>query len=76
MSEKTHTPTVRKQKVQKSYIKVRLFVFLALAVGLFLVAIFAEQLCPYDPNAQDMAASLYILAVSSPLLALCLCDYL
>ena len=58
MSEKTHTPTVRKQKVQKSYIKVRLFVFLALAVGLFLVAIFAEQLCPYDPNAQDMAASL------------------
>ena len=58
MSERTHTPTVRKQKVQKSYIKVRLFVFLVLAVGLFLVAIFAEQLCPYDPNVQDMAASL------------------
>ena len=58
MSARTHTPTVRKQKVQKSYIKVRLFVFLALAVGLLFVAIFAEYLCPYDPNAQDMSASL------------------
>ena len=57
MSERTHRPTVRKQKVQKSYIKVRLFVFLALAVGLLFVAIFAEYLCPYDPNAQDMSAS-------------------
>lgn len=58
MRESSFTPTVRKQKVQKSYIKVRLFLFLTLAVGLLLVAIFAEYLCPYDPNAQDMSASL------------------
>ena len=58
MKERKRTPTVRKQKVKKSYVKVRLLVFLALAAALLLTAIFAKQLCPYDPNAQDMAASL------------------
>ena len=32
--------------------------FLVLASALLLVAVFAEWLCPYDPNAQDMALSL------------------
>ena len=58
MNERKRTPTVRKQKVKKSYVKVRLLVFLALAAALLLIAILAKQLCPYDPNAQDMAASL------------------
>ena len=39
-------------------IKKRLIFFLVLASALLLVAVFAEWLCPYDPNAQDMALSL------------------
>lgn len=48
----TGTVTVRSQKIQKSNIRQRLYFFTFLAAALMLVVIFAEYLCPYDPNAQ------------------------
>ena len=55
------SPTIRLQKVKKNRIKVKLIVFAAIAVGLLLVSIFARQLCPYDPNEQNLS-----MALSSP----------
>ena len=43
---------------EKRRIRGRLILFSILAIGLLLVAVFAERLCPFDPNAQDMSASL------------------
>lgn len=48
----TGTVTVRRQKIQKSNIRQRLCFFAFLAAALMLVVVFAEYLCPYDPNAQ------------------------
>lgn len=48
----TGTVTVRRQKIQKSNIRQRLYFFTFLAAALMLVVVFAEYLCPYDPNAQ------------------------
>ena len=50
--------SVRPQKIKKDRTKTRLIVFLSLAILLLLAAAFAEFICPYDPNAQDMAAAL------------------
>ena len=50
--------TVRRQKIQPDWTKARLRFFLFLAALLLLVVIFAGQLCPYDPNAQDTGAAL------------------
>lgn len=58
MKEEKAIPSVRKQKVKKSHMKGRLLFFLLLAGALMLVAIFAQYLCPYDPNAQNMGISL------------------
>mgnify|MGYP003376060057 CR=1 FL=1 len=58
MSVENRVPSVRKQKIKKNHTKTRLIIFLILALALLLVAIFAQQLCPYDPNAQDTAMSL------------------
>ena len=52
------TVTVRIQKIRKNAIKGRLFFFLALVAILLLVTIFANQLVPYDPYAQDLSKSL------------------
>lgn len=49
--------TVRKQKIRKNHIKAKLTFFLILAAGLLLVAVFARQLCPYDPYAQDLLSA-------------------
>lgn len=38
--------------------KARLSIFLILAALLMLTVIFAQKLCPYDPNAQDISQSL------------------
>ncbi len=48
----TDLVTVRHQKVRKNHIKKRLFFFLLTTVLLMLAVIFAEKICPYDPNAQ------------------------
>ncbi|SDF41225.1 peptide/nickel transport system permease protein [Marvinbryantia formatexigens] len=49
--------TVRKQKLRKNHIKAKLIFFIALAAGLLLTAVFARQLCPYDPYAQDLLSA-------------------
>ena len=59
MSEKQNKDvTVRVQKIKKSHIKTKLIVFLVLAIGLVILAVFSDQLCPYDPYAQDLASAL------------------
>ena len=50
--------TVRVQKVKKNRIRMKLFFFATLAVLLLLATIFAKQLCPYDPYAQDLTQSM------------------
>ena len=52
------TVTVRIQKVKKNTIKGRLIFFLVLVAILLLVTIFAKQLVPYDPYAQDLSKSM------------------
>ena len=47
--------TLRVHRVKKNHIRAKLTVFAALAALLLLVAIFSEQLCPYDPYAQDLS---------------------
>lgn len=47
-----HNVTVRRQRLRRDHTKLRLWCFLALTAALLLTAIFARQLCPYDPNAQ------------------------
>ncbi|MBR4707158.1 MAG: ABC transporter permease [Pseudobutyrivibrio sp.] len=49
------TPTIRKQKVNKTSLKTRLIVFAILAVILLLCSIFANYLTPYDPYLQDLS---------------------
>ena len=44
--------TVRKPRIPKNRTKKKLYVVLILAALLLLTVLFAEQLCPYDPNAQ------------------------
>ena len=58
MSEKQNKDvTVRAQKIKKSHIKTKLIVFLVLAIGLVILAVFSDQLCPYDPYAQELASA-------------------
>ena len=58
MSANEKKPTVRRQKIRKSHRKARLLFFLILTAALLLVVIFAQQICPYDPNIQDTGISL------------------
>lgn len=46
--------TIRTQKVKRSHTKLRLCVFLGLVILLMLVALFSEQLAPYDPYEQNL----------------------
>ena len=48
-------PSVRVQKIKKSRIKIKLFVFVTAAVLLLLSAVFARQLCPFDPYEMDLS---------------------
>ncbi len=48
----THSVTVRQQKIPKDYSKRKLGFFVLLAALLMVLVIFAEYICPYDPNAQ------------------------
>ena len=68
MSEKQNkNVTVRVQKIKKSYIKQKLIFFLVLAIGLVILAVFSEHLCPYDPNAQDLASALQPPSLQHPM---------
>lgn len=58
MRAKTSTAdgvTVRTQRVRKNHLREKLIFFSALAAALLITALFARQLCPYDPNAQDLS---------------------
>ena len=48
-------PTVRVQKLRRDTLKARLILFATLAILLLLASVFCEQLCPYDPYAQDLS---------------------
>ena len=50
--------TRRTQKVRADYTRQKLAVFIALAVLVLLVAVFAPALCPYDPYIQDLSNAL------------------
>ena len=68
MSEKQNkNVTVRVQKIKKSYIKQKLIFFLVLAIGLVILAVFSEHLCPYDPYAQDLASALQPPSLQHPM---------
>ena len=68
MSEKQNKDvTVRVQKIKKSHIKTKLIVFLVLAIGLVILAVFSDQLCPYDPYAQDLASALQPPSLQHPM---------
>ncbi len=58
--------SVRYQKVKKDHIRLRLGIFLALAMLLLLGALFARQLCPYDPNLQDYSNALQPPSLAHP----------
>lgn len=53
MSEKKQI-TVREQKIKKNHIRGKLIFFMALAVLLILVAVFAKYICPHDPYEQNL----------------------
>ena len=59
--------TIRRQKVRKNHIRGKLLFFLALAVLLLMIAAFAEQLCPYDPYAQNLLEAQQPPGISHPL---------
>lgn len=50
--------TVRVQKIKKNHIREKLIFFLILAGILIVAAIFSDQLCPYDPYAQDLSSAM------------------
>lgn len=49
---------IRKQKIRKTYTKQKLWFFGILACLLLLAALFADQIAPYDPYAQDLSKAL------------------
>ena len=68
MSEKQNkNVTVRVQKIKKNHIKQKLIFFLILAIGLVILAIFSEHLCPYDPYAQNLASALQPPSLQHPM---------
>lgn len=50
--------TVRRPKIHRDYTKEKLIFFALLAGMLAVCALFAEYVCPYDPNAQDLSMAL------------------
>ena len=50
--------TVRVQKVKRNRIRMKLFLFAALAATLLLITIFAKYIGPYDPYAQDLSQAM------------------
>ena len=54
----TKSVTVLRQRSRKDHTRVKLIVFGSLVLLLLLAAVFAEKLCPYDPNMQNFDASL------------------
>ena len=59
--------TVRVQKVKKNRIRMKLILFAALAATLLLITIFAKDICPYDPYAQDLSQAMQPPSAAHPM---------
>ena len=59
--------TVRVQKVKRSRIRMKLFLFAALAATLLMITIFAKYICPYDPYAQDLSQAMQPPSAAHPM---------
>lgn len=59
--------TVRVQKVKRNRIRMKLFLFAALASTLLLITIFAKYICPYDPYAQDLSQAMQPPSATHPM---------
>ena len=59
--------TVRVQKVKRNRIRMKLFLFAALAATLLLITIFAKDICPYDPYAQDLSQAMQPPSAAHPM---------
>lgn len=59
--------TVRVQKVKRNRIRMKLFLFAALAATLLLITIFARDICPYDPYAQDLSQAMQPPSATHPM---------
>lgn len=60
------TITIRSEKIRRDHTKGKLIVFSALVILLLLASIFADKLCPYDPNAQDYSVALQAPSAEHP----------
>ena len=59
--------TVRVQKVKRNRIRMKLFLFAALAATLLLITIFAKDICPYDPYAQELSQAMQPPSATHPM---------
>ena len=59
--------TVRVQKVKRNRIRMKLFLFAALAATLLMITIFAKYICPYDPYAQDLSQAMQPPSAAHPM---------
>ena len=59
--------TVRVQKVKRNRIRMKLFLFAALAATLLLITIFAKYICPYDPYVQDLSQAMQPPSATHPM---------
>lgn len=66
MRKKSEAVTVRSQKFTGDFTRVRLFCFSALVIALILAAVFADRICPYDPNQQDLGSALQAPSLAHP----------
>lgn len=58
MSPHTEKMAMRRQQIRADHTRIRLILFLSLVIALLLAAVFAEWICPYDPNGQDLSIAL------------------
>ena len=58
MNSHTEKIGARRQRIRADHTRIRLILFLSLVIALLLAAVFAEWICPYDPNGQDLSIAL------------------
>lgn len=58
MNSHTEKIGARRQQIRADHTRIRLILFLSLVIALLLAAVFAEWICPYDPNGQDLSIAL------------------
>ena len=58
MNSHTEKIGALRQWIRADHTTIRLILFLSLVIALLLAAVFAEWICPYDPNGQDLSIAL------------------